>query len=120
MKIFLQFLPMLFLLLSVNIALADENEEIQHLLSFISTSDCIFLRNGNEHPPTQAREHLEMKYSHVKKRIKTAEDFIDKIASRSSLSRKQYVVNCNGVVLPTRQWLQEALASYRTSALNQQ
>lgn len=99
-----------------NFAFAAENEEIEYLLSFIAASDCVFIRNGTEHPPKEASEHLEMKYNHVKKRIKTADVFIKKIASKSSITRRKYQVHCRGEQFPTEQWLERALASYRISA----
>lgn len=115
---FILFTIALFFFFPGNFVIAAENEEIEYLLSFISGSDCIFIRNHEEHPAKEAREHLEMKYNHVKRRIKTAEDFIDKIASKSSLSRRPYKVRCTGVQLSTKQWLQEALASHRVSIVN--
>ena len=102
-----------------NFVIAQENEEIEYLLSFIAGSDCIFIRNGEEHSAIEARKHLEMKYNHVKKRIKTAEDFINKIATKSSLSRKLYKVSCAGVLLPTKSWLETALSHHRISLENQ-
>jgi Family of unknown function (DUF5329) len=102
--------------LSANSVLASGNKEIQYLLSFISSSDCIFIRNGDEHSPQKAREHLEMKYNYAKKRIHTAEDFIDKVATKSSLSRKLYTVRCGEVIIPTGQWLTRSLESYRASS----
>jgi len=102
-----------------NFVIAKENEEIAYLLSFIADSDCIFIRNNEEHSAKDARKHLEMKYNHVKKRIKTAEDFINKIATKSSLTRKLYQVSCAGVLLPTKSWLEEALAHRRASMENQ-
>ena len=113
---YLMFIFFLCLFLPWNFVLAAENEEIEYLLSFIAASDCIFIRNGTEHPPEDAREHLEMKYNHVKKRIKTADVFIDKIASKSSITRRKYQVRCKGEQFPTEQWLEQALASYRLSA----
>lgn len=98
---------------------AADNEEIKYLLSFIAASDCIFVRNGKEHQPKEASEHLAMKYNHVKKRIKTADDFIDKIGSRSSITRRQYAIRCGGVQAPAKQWLRQALESYRIPAANQ-
>jgi len=115
MKSLFHSLLLLFFLFFGNVVSASENEDIQYLLSFIRSSDCVFIRNGDEHPSKEASEHLEMKYNHVKKRIHTAEDFIDKIASKSSLSRKQYTVQCGEVLLPTKQWLEEALKSHRTT-----
>ena len=101
--------------LSGHFAMAADNQEIQYLLSFIEASDCVFIRNGEEHPAKEAKEHLEMKYNHVKRHIKTAEDFIDKVASKSSLSKRPYKVRCGDVLIPTKQWLREALESHRTS-----
>lgn len=102
-----------------NFAFAAENEEIEYLLTYIAASDCIFIRNGTEYPPKEAREHLEMKYNYVKKRIKTADIFITKIASKSSITRRKYQVLCKGEKFPTEQWLVQALASYRASAGHQ-
>ena len=101
-----------------NFVIADESEEIEYLLSFIADSDCIFIRNGEKHSAKEARKHLEMKYNHAKKRIKTVEDFINKIATKSSLTRKLYTVNCSGVLLPTKSWLEDALAHRRASRGN--
>ncbi len=100
--------------------LAAENGEIEYLLSHIGASDCVFIRNGKEHQSKKASEHLAMKYSHVKKRIKTADDFIDKIASQSSITRRKYEIRCDGVQLPARQWLRQALESHRISAENKE
>jgi len=115
---FLSLILFLALFVPGNFGIAAENDEIEYLLSFVGGSDCIFIRNGGEYQAKEAREHLEMKYNHVKRRIKTAEDFIDKIASKSSLSGRQYEVRCDSVKLQTRQWLREALASYRVSVEN--
>lgn len=95
--------------------IAAENEEIEFLLSYVANSDCIFLRNGDAHEAKGASDHLEMKYNHVRSRINTAEDFINRIASKSSFSGKLYEVSCAGEQMPTKQWLEEALASHRMS-----
>jgi hypothetical protein len=99
-----------------NFANAAENEEIDFLLSYIASSGCNFIRNGDEHQATEASKHLKMKYNHAKDRIKSAENFIDKIATKSSFTNRSYEVICHGTRLPTKEWLEEALASYRTSA----
>ena len=98
------------------LVMAAENEDIDYLLSFVAGSDCVFVRNGSEHSAREAAKHLRMKYNHVRQRIKTAPDFIDKIASRSSLSKKPYTVRCGDKILPSKQWLEEALAAHRRSA----
>jgi len=101
-------------------AVAEEQDEIEYLLSFVAESNCIFIRNGKEHQAKAASEHLAMKYNHVRGRIKTAENFIDKIASKSSLTRRAYTIRCNGKqAVPTQQWLRGALQSYREAALQE-
>jgi len=100
------------LLSSVN---AAENSEIKYLLFFISKSDCTFIRNGKEYTAVKASEHLEYKYNHVKSRIKTADQFIDKIASKSSISKKPYEVRCGDTQFKAEQWLAEALSTHRKS-----
>jgi len=94
---------------------AAENSEIGYLLSFISSSDCTFIRNGKEYTAVKASEHLEYKYNHVKSRIKTADQFIDKIASKSSISKKPYEVRCGDTQFKTEQWLVDALNTHRKS-----
>lgn len=103
------------LLFTGNFSLAAENEEIDYLLSYLGNSGCTFIRNGDEHQAEEARSHLEMKYKHAGDRIQTAEEFIDKIASKSSLSRKQYEVRCADKQMMSKQWLEKALVSHRAS-----
>ncbi|MBW2689055.1 MAG: DUF5329 domain-containing protein [Deltaproteobacteria bacterium] len=109
------FIPLFF---PAHFAMAAEDKEIEFLLSYVADSGCIFIRNGKEHQSKDASEHLEMKYNHVKNRIKSAEIFIDKIASKSSFSGRPYEAMCDGVKLSTEDWLEEALASYRASTEN--
>ncbi len=111
----LPFILFLALLFPGDIVTAAENEEIDFLLSSIATSNCLFIRNGKEHQAKEASEHLEMKYNYAKSRIKTAEIFIKKIASKSSITRKKYLIRCGSVIIPARQWLERALASHRIS-----
>lgn len=96
--------------------LAAENEEISFLLTFVADSDCTFIRNGKQHLGKDASEHLAMKYNHVKGRIKTADVFIEKIASKSSFTGRPYQVLCGSVTIPTKLWLQKALAADRASS----
>ncbi len=87
--------------------------EIDHLLDSVSTSGCIFIRNGREHEPAEAAEHLRTKYRQAHRYVNSAENFIDRIASESSISGRPYRVNCEGDEEPTRTWLHRALAEYR-------
>ena len=64
------------------------------LLEFIAQFDCTYIRNGTDYTALEDRDHIAGKYNTVKWRIKTAETFIRKIASHSSLSGKQYLIRC--------------------------
>jgi len=68
-----------------------EDQKIRQLIKYISGLDgAVFIRNGDEHAAQEAAEHLEMKWQKAGRRVKTAEDFIEKVASKSFLSGKPY------------------------------
>lgn len=92
------------------------DQEIQYLLEFVASSDCAFVRNGSEHDPADAADHLRLKYKRGKRYADSADNFIDRLASESSWTGKDYTVNCNGTVEPTGAWLHRALDDYRYSA----
>ena len=92
--------------------------EINYLLGFIESSGCEFYRNGSWYDSKRAQAHLRDKYEMLAAadRISTAEDFIEKAATKSSLSGRPYQVRCGGgEVLTSNQWLRDVLARYRTS-----
>ena len=51
-----------------------------------------FIRNGSAYDGKAAADHLRSKRNYAGSRIRTAEDFIEGIASRSSMSGKPYQV----------------------------
>jgi hypothetical protein len=69
-----------------------ENQKIESLIAFIARQDGVFVRNGSEYTPAQAAEHLRMKWKKGGGSIKTAADFIEKLASTSSISGKPYQI----------------------------
>lgn len=70
----------------------DETKEIETLLSKIASSDIIFIRNGEEHSPQEAANHLRSKWEQNKAKIKTKKDFIDHLATKSSMTGELYYV----------------------------
>lgn len=52
----------------------------------------MFIRNGTEHTPADAADHMALKRRNVGSRIKTAEDFIRYCATESSMSGKPYTI----------------------------
>jgi hypothetical protein len=88
-------------------------QDVDHLLVFIETSDCTFLRNGREYDAQEAREHIQKKYNYAKDAIETTEQFIEYTATRSHLSGRPYRVNCAGQEQLTSEWLNGELHRYR-------
>jgi hypothetical protein len=90
-------------------------DEIEHLLNHVEDSECIFIRNGKEHGPAEAVEHILRKYEYFKDDIHTAEDFIDLCATKSTVSSEYYYIRC-GIQEPvrTRDWLMEELGRFRS------
>ncbi len=88
-------------------------EEISHLLEYISSSGCTFIRNSSGHTAEEAIEHIQKKYDYFKSRIKTTEDFIKYAATKSTLSGKLYKVRCSGMEIPCADWLKTELDRFR-------
>jgi hypothetical protein len=93
---------------------ARANSEIRHLLDFVASSGCTFIRNGDPHAAKDAAEHLSMKYERAQSKLHTAEQFIEKVASESYLTGRQYRVQCPGLAeMATADWLRAELAAAR-------
>lgn len=83
-------------------ALSQTANEIRSLLEFVEKSDCRFIRNGADYSGPRARAHLEQKLNYLesKNMVRSAEDFIDLAATKSSVSGRAYEVRCSGDVEP--------------------
>ena len=94
--------------------------EIQYLFSHLEGSGCQFYRNGTWYSVNEASKHLRQKYQAMLDRglISTAESFIDKGASVSSVSGNPYQVRCAGQAKPENSatWFAAALARQRQSS----
>jgi len=91
--------------------------EVNFLLGYVEGSSCEFYRNGSWHDSKEAQAHLRDKYKWLVLRglINTTDDFIERAATKSSLSGNPYEVRCNGGALVTsNQWLHNELARFRT------
>lgn len=94
-------------------AFADTESEINHLLNYVETSPCTFIRNGSTHNGPDARDHIVKKYNYFKDRISTAEQFIEYAATKSTMSGKKYKVRCDDNEYMTAQWLIDELHKFR-------
>jgi hypothetical protein len=95
-------------------------EEIDYLLGFIDRSGCKFYRNGSWYDSHRAQLHLRGKYDYlaVRGHIKSAEDFIEQAATKSSMSGEDYQIQCEaGPVVKSNRWLFTALIAFRSSAV---
>lgn len=89
------------------------DREIDYLLDTVAASDCVFVRNGKEHPPAAARDHLTLKRRKGRKYFSSAEEFIDRLASSSSWSGKPYHIRCGQEDSLAKDWFTAALQDYR-------
>ena len=94
----------------------NTEKEILHLFEYLESSNCEFNRNGFWYTPSDAKKHIEKKYRYLIKRglIKSTEQFIDRAASRSSMSGKPYLVRCGGSKpVPSSTWFTVELKRIR-------
>lgn len=105
-------------LLALGPAAADDmSSEIEYLLSAIGTSECTFIRNGKRHTAVKAEAHLRMKYERGRRYATSAETFIERLASKSSMTRRLYMIECPGdEPEPTGEWLTEQLEALRRNS----
>ncbi len=92
--------------------------EIEYLLSAVASSDCRFYRNGTWYDAKSAAAHLRGKYESLaaKGLIGGTDDFIDRAATKSSLSGRDYAIKCEGIAeMSSRQWLTDLLVAYRAA-----
>ncbi|HLP29960.1 MAG TPA: DUF5329 family protein, partial [Geothrix sp.] len=76
----------------------------------------VFLRNGTEHTPQQAADHLRLKWKNAGGRVKTAPDFIRHCASGSSMSGRPYEIRLkDGRTVLARDWFWTELKRLETT-----
>lgn len=85
----------------------SEEQKINNLIAHIENmKDVKFIRNGSEYTPFKAARHLRMKREKVGNKIKTAIDFIDKVATKSYLSGDEYMIKFkDGTIISTKEVL---------------
>lgn len=90
--------------------------EIEQLIQALGASGCQFQRNGKWYPAADAQAHLRRKYDYLRKRdlVATAEQFIERAGSQSSMSGKPYQVRCPGqAAVSSADWLGMRLSAIR-------
>mgnify|MGYP001073101015 CR=1 FL=1 len=97
---------------------AAEEKLIDTLIQRVSKMNAmVFLRNGNEYNAADAAKHMQAKYDYFKKELATAEDFIERCASRSEMTGQAYKVKLNdGAVRDANEFLNSELRALRQLA----
>ncbi len=97
-----------------------EHRKIDYLLNQIKEVEGAFIRNGTAHPPEEAGAHLEMKMKRAinswfapAKEKWTAKMFIEKLASKSSLTGTPYQIRFrDGRTVNAGEWLSDRLNQF--------
>jgi hypothetical protein len=96
-------------------ALANTQSEIDHLLTYVKTTPCTYIRNGSEHSGTDAAAHIKKKYDYFKDKIRSAEDFIRLSATKSTMTGSKYYIQCpNSPKVESATWLLAELKHFRS------
>jgi hypothetical protein len=112
-------LTLMVLLLTAPVSAAAQQSEdldttIQHLITYVRESDVTFERNISRHDSVEAAAHIEKKYQHFRDDIDTPEQFIERCATASLVTGKQYlIIDSQGDEIPAGEWLNTELARYR-------
>ncbi len=94
----------------------ETQTEIAHLFNYLQQSNCQFGRNGSWYSTGEAVHHINRKYQYLLKRmaIRSAENFIERAASRSSTSGQPYRVKCGeSAAVESAEWFLAKLDVFR-------
>jgi hypothetical protein len=90
--------------------------EIEGVLARLAASGCQFKRNGSWHSAVEAEVHLRRKLEYLQDRgaVVSAEQFIERAASKSSISGLAYQVKCGSrAPVASGPWLRAELQALR-------
>jgi hypothetical protein len=93
-------------------------QEIDGLLRAVGSSGCEFLRGGTAYNAAKAQDHLQQKFDYLDARtqLQSAEDFIAKAATRSSMTGEAYAIRCTGAAAqPSEDWMRARLKALRAA-----
>ena len=93
--------------------------EIDALIARVEQArDVVFIRNGSEHTAVEAAAHLQRKRAAAGARFASAEQFIDRIGTRSSITGIAYRVRMpDGQEVDSAVWLHRLLRDVRAARL---
>lgn len=95
----------------------SEQKKIEMLIASVEDSGGTFVRNGSEHSATAAAAHMRMKLSRAGGAIRTAQQFIKYIATKSSITGIAYRIKLpDGSEHKSADWLRARLAEIESQA----
>jgi hypothetical protein len=94
-----------------------EMAKIEALLTAVGQkTDIQFIRNKKAFSAREAEKHLRRKLATVRNKLTSVDEFIDKVASVSSMSGEDYLVKLpDGRIIPARSYFRDLLASISSS-----
>lgn len=117
MKTVLAMLLALLVIAAVSVHARDVSEttKIQYLIASVdSLEGAKFIRNGREYDAKAASSHLSLKLKTAGDKVKTAEDFINLCASRSSMSGDPYFIRfADGATVKSETFFRDKLKAFQ-------
>ncbi len=91
---------------------AADAGRVERLIEHVGRQSGVsFVRNGEAFDAQRAARHLRMKLEFAAGRVRSVDEFIDHVASRSSTTGRPYLVRlADGSEVPAAQWLRAELA----------
>ena len=95
-----------------------EQKAIEALIESVARlTDATFVRNGETYSAPSAARFLREKWGARRSEVRTAEDFIDRVASVSSTTGKPYLIRfADGRDVPSAAYLRAELAELRAAS----
>lgn len=94
-----------------------EDEKINQLINYLRhLPNAIFIRNGSEFSPEKAADHLQGKWEKHKNKIKTAHDFVEKLATVSKTKEPYQIRFSDGRTLTCNEVLNKELSRMESAA----
>ncbi len=105
-------------LVAVRVCAQDlsETAKIQYLIASVEALEGgKFIRNGHEYDARAASSHLRLKLKAAGNKVKTAEDFIEFCASRSSITGEPYLIRlADGTTVKSEIFFRNKLKTFAT------
>lgn len=92
----------------------SETAKIQYLIASVEALEgARFIRNGREYDTRAASNHLRLKLKTAGDKVRTAEDFINLCASKSSMTGEPYLIRfADGTIVKSEVFFKDKLKTF--------